>query len=154
VTFVIAATPLAADMISTLRGPVRDAVDAKLHELKARGCEVCGYRLAGPVAERICAVHLRDAYRLLACFPDDQTIVVLLVGEHDQQEYDVYALLARLLELEPPPSFAERTKPPCCDQLGRPPHADDLLDQFEDASRRLRREISRRLRNAQRATRR
>lgn len=145
-TFVISATPLAADMIGALRGAVRQALEGKLRELKARGCEVCGYRLAGPIAERICAVHLRDAYRLLACFPDERTIVVLLVGEHDHEEYDVYEVLARLLELEPPPPAAERTKPPCCDELGKPPAADDLLDRFEEASRGLRREISRGLR--------
>jgi mRNA-degrading endonuclease RelE of RelBE toxin-antitoxin system len=144
VTFVISATPLAADGIDLLRGPVREAFDAKLREMKSRGCKACGYRLSGEIEERICCVHLRDAYRLLACFPDSASIVIVLVAEHDRSESDVYRLLAELLEI--PMSEAERTKPPCCDEEGRPPFADDLLDRFESVSSDVRRELVKRIR--------
>jgi hypothetical protein len=143
VTFVIKATLLADASMRALRGEPRRALEAKLRELKARGCEVCGYRLSGTVLDRICCVHLWGAYRLLACFPSINNIAILFVGEHDGSASDPYRVLAMLLELRV--SDAPRTRPPCCDEEGQPPFGDGVLDDFENASRDLIRHIARRL---------
>lgn len=142
-TFVIRATPIAANSVALLRGEARDAYDAKLLDLKAAGCQVCGYRLTGELFERICCVHLWGSHRLLACFPNANEIIVLIVGKHDDSDRDVYRILLRLLEL---PDLEEiRTKPPCCDAEGKPPVADELVDRLESASRKVVRDLRRRL---------
>lgn len=95
--------------------------------------------------------HLRSPplgrHRALVAFPDTESVVVLLVGEHvaDDPDLDVYRSLYRLLDLPEP--NAKRTKPPCCREDGEPPVDADLLDRFRDAatglSRRARRARSR-----------
>jgi hypothetical protein len=105
--------------------------------LASEGCKAGDYRLTGEVIEHICAVQLYGRHRALVCFPDEESVVVLLVGEHlrDDPQADVYLSLYRLLDL-PEPS-AKRTKPPCCREAGKAPVDPALLEQFQVAAKGL-----------------
>ena len=56
---------------------------------------------------------------MLTAWPAPDRVVILAVGPHDRSAADVYALLLHALAVEVPAE--ERTKPPCCDELGEPP---------------------------------
>ena len=56
---------------------------------------------------------------MLTAWPAPDRVVILAVGPHDRSAADVYALLLDALAVEVPAD--ERTKPPCCDELGEPP---------------------------------
>jgi hypothetical protein len=140
VAFAIRATPIAKASIDALRGTARASYDRKREELAAHGCKAAGYRLTGPGVGHICVVHLVDDYRLVSVFPDKSTVVVVLVARHTDSRSDVYRLLYRLLELDVPKQ--PRTKPPCCEDNGDPPVAQELVLQFMDASTRLLRDAT------------
>ena len=120
-SFSVSITPTGQRSVDALRGKARKSFDAAVQRLASEGCEAGDYRLTGEGVDQICSVHLYERYRLLACFPDDQRVVVLLVGAHisDDPEVDVYRTLYRLLDLPEP--TAKRTKPPCCDEVGQTP---------------------------------
>ncbi len=120
-----------------MRGKTRESFDEAVRRLAAEGCKAGDYRLTGEGVDHICAVHLYGRYRLLVCFPDDRRVVVLLMGEHadDDPEVDVYRSLYRLLDLPEP--TAKRTKPPCCDEAGRGPVDPELLDRFSAGAKAL-----------------
>lgn len=83
------------------------------------GCEAAGYRLAGADLEHVCCRHLYGNDRMLITWPAPARAVVLAVGPHDGTASDIYELLLKALALEV--STAERSKPPCCDEMGEPP---------------------------------
>jgi hypothetical protein len=144
VSFQVSITPTGQRSVEALRGKARKSFDAAIQRLAAEGCEAGDYRLSGEGVEHICSVQLYGRHRALVCFPDDESVVVLRVGEHldDDAELDVYRSLYRLLEL-PEPS-AKRTKPPCCDTTGKPPIDPELLDRFRDRAKQLNRRSRRR----------
>ncbi len=135
----VSITPTGQRSVKALRGKARASFDAAVEHLAAEGCAAGDYRLTGEGIEHICAIHLYARHRALVAFPDEVSVVVLLVGEHlaVDREPDVYRGLYRLLEL-PEPS-AKRTKPSCCTEDGEPPVDVDLLDRFRDAATELRR---------------
>jgi len=139
----VSITPTGRRSVDALRGKARRSFDAAVERLAAEGCAAGDYRLTGEDIEHICALHLYGRYRALVAFPDDASVVVLLVGEHlaDDPELDVYRDLYRQLGLREP--AAKRTKPPCCNEGGKPPVDSELLDRFaataKDLSRRRRR---------------
>jgi len=57
--------------------------------------------------------------RLLTTWPAPEHAVILAVGPHDRSALDVYDLLLAAVVVEIPAE--ERSKPPCCDELGEPP---------------------------------
>lgn len=61
---------------------------------------------------------------MLVVWPAEDQALVILVAPHDESTDDVYAAALDALELEV--SQAEREKPPCCDEEGRPPADLDL----------------------------
>lgn len=135
----VGTTPTGQRSIETLRGKARKAFDAAVERVASEGCQAGDYRLTGDGIEHICSIQLYGRYRALVCFPDDESAVVLLVGEHlrGDPEADVYRSLYRLLEL-PEPSD-KRTKPPCCDESGKAPIDPELLDRFQEGAAQLRR---------------
>jgi mRNA-degrading endonuclease RelE of RelBE toxin-antitoxin system len=137
VSFSVSITPTGQRSFDALRGKARKSFDAAVRRLAAEGCKAGDYRLTGEGVDRICAVHLYGRHRLLVCFPDDQKVVVLLVGEHmsDDPEVDVYKSLCRLLDLSEP--TAKRTKPPCCDEAGQAPVDAGVLDRFSAGAKAL-----------------
>jgi hypothetical protein len=139
----VSITPSSRRSVEALRGKARGSFDAAVERLAAEGCAAGDYRLTGEHIEHICAVHLYGRHRALVAFPDEESVVVLLVGEHaaDDPDLDVYRSLYRLLDL-PEPS-AKRTKPPCCREDGEPPVDADLLDRFRDAATELSRRARR-----------
>lgn len=138
-SFRVSITPTGQRSVRALRGKARKSFDAAVERLASEGCKAGDYRLSGEGIEHICSVQLYGRHRVLICFPDDESIVVLLVGEHlrDDPELDVYRSLYRLLELPEPP--VERTKPPCCDDTGEAPVGPELLDRFREGADRLHR---------------
>ncbi len=135
----VSITPTGQRSVDALRGKARKSFDAAVQRLSSEGCVAGDYRLSGESVDHICSIQLYGRHRTLVCFPDDESVVVLLVGEHldGDPELDVYRGLYRLLEL-PEPS-TKRTKPPCCDKTGEPPVDPDLLDRFRDKARELNR---------------
>ncbi len=138
-SFSISITPTGQSSVDALRGKARKSFDVAVRQLAAEGCKAGDYRLTGESVDHICAVRLYGRHRLLVCFPDDQQVVVLLVGEHtnNDPEVDVYRSLYRLLDLPEP--TAKRTKPPCCDEAGQAPVDPVLLDRFRDRAKELNR---------------
>jgi hypothetical protein len=67
----------------------------------------------------VCCRHLYGNDRLLTAWPAPQHAVILAVGPHDRSALDIYQLLLAALAVDVPAE--ERTKPPCCDELGEPP---------------------------------
>jgi len=130
-------TPTGRRSVEALRGKVRKSFDAAVKRLAAEGCAAGDYRLTGEDIEHICAIHLYGRHRALIAFPDEASVVILLVGEHlaDDPELDIYRSLYRLLQL-PEPS-TKRTKPPCCREDGEPPVAPELFDRFREAATEL-----------------
>lgn len=90
----------------------------------AGGCQEAGYRLAGAPLDHACCRHLYGNDRLLTAWPAADSVVILAVGPHDRSAQD--ELLLAAVEVEVPAQ--ERSKPPCCDELGEPP-ADAALAQ-------------------------
>jgi hypothetical protein len=97
-----------------------------IEALMARGCEEAGYRLAGAPLDHICCRHLYGNDRMLTAWPASDHAVILTVGPHDRSALDVYELVLAAVAVEVPDQ--ERTKPPCCAELGEPP-ADAALAQ-------------------------
>lgn len=95
------------------------------------GCDAAGYRLAGAGLEQVCCRHLYGRDRLLITWPSRTHAVVLAVGPHDRTASDIYELLLTALALEV--STAERSKPPCCDELGEPPVNRKIAEALADA---------------------
>ena len=85
-----------------------------LGELRARGCEAGGYRLAGVVVNHLCCRHLYAT---------------------DRSDSDVYATLLVAIDRDVP--AAEREKPPCCDEDGLPPVDPEGASEVADALQRL-----------------
>jgi hypothetical protein len=137
VSFSVSITPTGRRSVDALRGKVLRSFDNAVERLASEGCKAGDYRLTGEVIEHICSVQLYGRHRALVCFPDEESIVVLLVGEHlhDNPEADIYRSLYRLLEL-PEPS-TKRTKPPCCDEAEMAPVDPELLDLFQAGARTL-----------------
>lgn len=107
-------TPLATSRVAGLRGPNLRAYNAFLDALAHEGCAAMGYRLTGPVIERLCVKHVRGRLRAVVAFSLDDVAWVLLVGEHlNDAEVNVYDELYRLVGHRPEPG-EKRTKPPCC----------------------------------------
>lgn len=133
----VSITPTGRRSVDALRGKARRSFDAAVERLAAEGCAAGDYRLTGEDIEHICALHLYGHHRALVAFPDDASIVVLLVGEHraDNPELDVYRDLYRQLGLREP--TAKRTKPPCCDESGKPPIDPRLLDRLAATTKEL-----------------
>lgn len=67
----------------------------------------------------MCCRHLDGSDRLLTAWPAPEHAVILAVGPHDRSALDIYELLPAALAVEVPAD--ERSKPPCCDELGQPP---------------------------------
>lgn len=136
-SFQVSITPTGRRSVETLRGKARKSFNAAVMRLATEGCEAGDYRLSGEGVDHICSLQLYGQHRALVCFPDNESVVVLLVGEHRDRdpELDVYRDLYRLLEL-PEPS-TKRNKPPCCDETGEPPIDSDLLDHFQSKAREL-----------------
>lgn len=89
-------------------------------------CQEAGYRLAGAPLDHVCCRHLYGNDRMLTAWPAADSVVILAVGPHDRSAQDIYELLLAAVEVEVPAQ--ERSKPPCCDELGEPP-ADVALAQ-------------------------
>jgi hypothetical protein len=137
VNFRVSITPTGQRSVGELRGKARRSFDAAVKRLVSEGCRAGDYRLSGEDVEHICSVHLYGRHRALVCFPDEVSVVVLLVGEHrrDDASLDIYRSLYRLLDL-PKPS-AKRTKPPCCDDAAEAPIDPTLLDRFQQGAKQL-----------------
>jgi len=72
------------------------------------------------------------------CFPDEESVVIALVGEHARgSSDDVYGTVYELLGIDEP--TAKRTKPPCCEEDGGPPVDPELFDRMLRAAARLQR---------------
>lgn len=136
-SFSVSITPTGQRSVDALRGKARESLDEAVRRLAAKGCKAGDYRLTGEGIDHICSVHLYGRHRVLVCFPDDQRVVVLLVGQHtsDDPEVDIYRSLYRLLDLPEP--TAKRTKPPCCDEAGQMPVDPELLDRFSAGAKAL-----------------
>lgn len=97
----------------------------------ASGCHEAGYRLAGAVLDHVCCRHLYGTDRMLTAWPTSHRVVILAVGPHNRSALDVYALLLDALAVEVPAD--ERSKPPCCDELGEPPANARLAEALAEA---------------------
>lgn len=142
-------TPIASEDIDELHGDVRTAAKQKRVELERRGCAAADYRLSGADVQRICIVRLPRKHRMVVAFPAEEEVAILLVGPHDETnpEVNVYTRLYESLDIEIPTD--QRRKPPCCAD-GQPPVDADLVDNFIEGSKKLRRGKARRKRGRSR----
>lgn len=86
---------------------------------------------------------------MVVAFPAEEEVAILLVGPHDETnpEVNVYTRLYESLDIEIPTD--QRRKPPCCAD-GQPPVDADLVDNFIEGSKKLRRGKARRKRGRSR----
>lgn len=153
-------TFLAAREVSRLRGEARKAYEVFLREIEHAGCRALGYRVTGPEPlPRVCVKHLWGRDRAVVTFLDEDSALVLLVGQHvvDDPDRNVYDLLYRLVGVEPP-GDAKRTKPLCCGEDGSPSRFDeglieDLVDRARELARSHRGHVGKEDRTGRRATR-
>jgi hypothetical protein len=99
-----------------------------VQEIRQRGCEAAGVRLAGEQLSGICRLDLYGAWRLLTVFEAPNRCVLLLVAEHTRSA-NPYQLMYAALGVDEPDQ--PRTKPPCCDSGEQPPVDPDLVARFE-----------------------
>lgn len=119
-------TSLAARGAAGLRGRNLRDYNAFLDALAHEGCAAMGYRLSGPVIDRLCVKHVRGSLRAVVAFSADDVAWVLIVGDHvDDPRTNIYDELYRLVGHRPLPG-QKRTKPPCCDDANVTP-----LDAFD-----------------------
>lgn len=123
-------TRTAQRQVRDLRGRQRTAALVALRELRHRGCEAGGYRLAGALLDHLCCRHLSGDYRMLVAWLAKEHAVVIAVGRHDESSQDIYATL--LGDLGHEVSAEERRKPSCCDEEGLPPLNADLVAAIVD----------------------
>ncbi|MGH8777363.1 MAG: hypothetical protein ACRDWI_20250 [Jiangellaceae bacterium] len=85
--------------------------------------------------------HLYGDDRLLTVWPEDDRVVIVLVGPHSGTTADLYDKLLGALGIDMPTD--EREKPSCCDEEGAPPvyvdAAEAIADAVESRARRARR---------------
>ena len=79
---------------------------------------------------------------MLTAWPAQDHAIVILVGRHDGTANDVYRQLLDALQVGV--ADDERDKPPCCDESGEPPAAEDVARVIADAVERGRRRGRRR----------
>ena len=111
-----------------MRGKARASLVLAVDDIRRRGCEAAGVRLAGAQLSAICRLDLYGAWRLLTSFEAPDRCILLLVAEHTRSA-NPYQLLYAALGIEEPDE--PRSKPACCDSEGQPPVAPDLVERFE-----------------------
>ena len=138
----VLATPRADQQIAALNRRQAAHFNTFVDDLAARGCAALADRLSGPVPiDHVCVKHPREEQRVVVGFESPRRAWILLVGPHndDDQEFNIYSELYRLLGVEPPDA-AGRTKPPCCDEVdGTPPALGRQLDDIVARARQMRR---------------
>jgi hypothetical protein len=106
------------------------------------GSRPFAYRLSGPLAPRVCGVHLKNGYRLaFSMQPHDDDgfeglVVILYVGARDTRDRskDIWQIVHELFEADNP--SVGHLRPPCCE--GGQPQIDEAeLDEFMRRLRRL-----------------
>ena|SRR5580658_6730395 len=120
--------------MSSLKGKPKAALDLVVDDIRHRGCDAAGVRLAGASVSSVCRLDLYGAWRLLTCFESPDRCILLLVAEHSRTE-NPYMLLYEILGMTEPEE--PRTKPACCDASGQPPVDPELITRFEDGARSL-----------------
>jgi hypothetical protein len=106
------------------------------------GSRPFAYRLSGPLAPRVCGVHLKNGYRLaFSMQPQNDRrfegrIVILYVGTRDTRDRskDIWQIVHDLFDADNPP--AGHLRPPCCDG-GQPQIDETELDEFMRRLRKL-----------------
>ena len=121
-------TQLARQQIADLRGKANASFILAVQDIRRRGCQAAGVRLAGEQLSSICRLDLYGAWRLLTIFEAPERCVLLLVAEHTRSA-NPYQLLYAALGIDEPDQ--PRAKPPCCDSGDQPPVAPDLVVRFE-----------------------
>jgi hypothetical protein len=133
-------TPIASHYRKLLRGANLKSYENFLDDLAARGCESLDYRLTGEVIDRLCDKHLRGRWRAIVGFQGDTAWSVVL-GEHlDGRANNVYQLVYRLADVDPPGQ--RRDKPACCDveddgNTADPQFDEELVSRFTQHTRRI-----------------
>lgn len=79
------------------------------------------YRVSGPLAGKVCGVHLKNNYRLAFTMRpaeeegDDGVVEILYVGPRDTRDrsQDIWTIVHELFGVENP--TADHLRPPCCE---------------------------------------
>ena len=106
------------------------------------GARPFAYRLSGPLAPKVCGLHLKYGYRLAFTMrpPDRDGIAgivdILYVGTRDtrNRSRDTWQIVHELFDEENPPEG--HLRPPCCGD-GLPAMDDTELTEFMSRLRRL-----------------
>ena len=113
-----------------MRGKAKASLLLAVDDIRRRGCEAAGVRLAGYDLSAICRLDLYGAWRLLTTFEAPDRCILLLIAEHTRRG-NPYQLLYDVLGITEPKE--PRTKPTCCDAEGQPTIDRDLVARFERA---------------------
>lgn len=109
----------------------RASYEAARDELRGRGCQAGGYRLAAADDGDypLCARHLAYDWRLFSAYPGDQRIILVFCDRHTR----IRNPAAELAETLPGLGAIGRRrnyKPPCCADPAEPPPMTDELRQL------------------------
>lgn len=100
-------------------------------DLRGRGCEAGGYRLAGEnqADYPLCGRHLAYGWRLYTAYPDERRVVILGVDRY-RGHRDPASALANILPGVASVGRRSRDKPRCCDDRRDPPTMNEELRDF------------------------
>lgn len=122
-------TPQVAAALRRMSTREKRSYEAARNALRSEGCTAGGYRLAAADGDDypLCCRHLAYAWRLFTAFLDDKRIVIVALDKHDRS-HNPAADLAEALPRLGTVGRRRLNKPPCCEDLSRPPAMNKELE--------------------------
>jgi hypothetical protein len=117
------------EVVKRMRNVEKAAYDAAVDALKGEGCRAGGKLMYGLDGDDfpICQRSLYRDWRMSLVFKRDDTIVIIAVERHSQDNSSA----VRLAEIIPglsPTGRRRSEQPPCCDTISEPPHLSPELE--------------------------
>jgi hypothetical protein len=111
----------------------RAGYTAARDDLRGRGCQAGGYRMAAVegIDYPLCGRHLAYDWRMYTAYLPDGRIVIVALDRHTE-EHDAADDLARALPGLATIGRRSKDKPPCCEDPLQPPTMNDELRELVD----------------------
>lgn len=116
------------DAVKRMTRTERRRYEAVRDDLRGRGCQAGGYRLAADTRENypLCCRHLANAWRLYTAYPDKRRVIIVAADKHTPTNNPA-ATLAEILPGIATIGRRRRDKPACCDSPAAPPAMNEPL---------------------------
>lgn len=130
-------TEAAGRTVAALDRRARRRYESAVAELGGRGCLAGGYRMTatGGRDHSLCCRYFYRQWRLHLAFPEQDTVVVVAIGEHTA-DVNAHVELARAVPGLAKTGRRRAAKRPCCDSPEEPPLMSEELRQMLGLLRR------------------